>query len=207
MIGKLRFKTSMFEGVLDGGDDTVFISDDKFKKFMEDIDAVVRNTPEPVPVVEYVDEDETFVDNNSEEESVNENFADGSQVDDNPTFDDSIENDTVCKDTIDDESERKNNVASNECYTHPNSSRKPSEDGIEKRYGSSSTRSPKQLITEGVSFLSGLADTLKSPEATQQLIDNIVEVDSETGQTNLKIPVANKETVSNVLQLLGKLFG
>lgn len=207
MIGKLRFKTSMFEGVLDGGDDTVFISDDKFKKFMEDIDAVVRNTPEPVPVVEYVDEDETFVDNNSEEESVNENFADGSQVDDNPTFDDSIENDTVCKDTIDDESERKNNVASNECYTHPNSSRKPSEDGIEKRYGSSSTRSPKQLITEGVSFLSGLADTLKSPEAMQQLIDNIVEVDSETGQTNLKIPVANKETVSNVLQLLGKLFG
>lgn len=32
-------------------------------------------------------------------------------------------------------------------------------------------------------------------------------IDSETGQTNIKIPVANKETVSNVLQLLGKLFG
>ena len=66
---------------------------------------------------------------------------------------------------------------------------------------------PKELVNQGISFLSGLAETLKSPEATQQLIDNIVEVDSETGQTNIKIPVASKENVSNVLQLIGKLFG
>ena len=58
MIGKLRFKSSMFEGVLDGGDDMVFINQDKFKKFMEDIDAVMRETPEPVPVFDFVDEDE-----------------------------------------------------------------------------------------------------------------------------------------------------
>ena len=57
MIGKLQFKTSMFEGVLDGGDDAVFVSDDKFKKFMETLSAVMDDTPEP-PEVEYVDEDE-----------------------------------------------------------------------------------------------------------------------------------------------------
>lgn len=57
----------------------------------------------------------------------------------------------------------------------------------------SSPCNPKPLITEGVSFLSGLAETLKSPEATQQLIDNIVEVNPETGETNLKIPVSSKE--------------
>lgn len=67
-------------------------------------------------------------------------------------------------------------------------------------------RNPQQLISEGMSFLSGLAETLKSPEATKQLIDNIVEVDAATGQTNLKIPVANKEAVANVFQLFSKMF-
>lgn len=48
---------------------------------------------------------------------------------------------------------------------------------------------------------------LKSQEATQQLIDSIVEVDKETGPANIKIPVASRETISNVQNLLGKLFG
>lgn len=54
-------------------------------------------------------------------------------------------------------------------------------------------REPKDLVNQGISSLSGLSDTLKSPEATAELINSIVEVD--------------EETVSNVLQLLGKLFG
>ena len=37
MIKRLRFKRSMFEGALDGGDDTIFLSEDKFKGFMSEI--------------------------------------------------------------------------------------------------------------------------------------------------------------------------
>lgn len=37
MIQRLRFKRSMFEGALDGGDDTIFLSDDRFKGFMSEI--------------------------------------------------------------------------------------------------------------------------------------------------------------------------
>jgi hypothetical protein len=37
MLGKLRFKTSMFEGVLDGGEDTVFASQGKFNQIMEEL--------------------------------------------------------------------------------------------------------------------------------------------------------------------------
>ena len=58
----------------------------------------------------------------------------------------------------------------------------------------------------GISFLSGLAETLKSPEATAQLVDSIVEKDEQTGETSIKIPVESKETVSNLLNLIGKLF-
>ena len=74
--------------------------------------------------------------------------------------------------------------------------------------GSVSNRSsqPKDLVAQGISFLSGLAETLKSPEATAQLVDSIVEKDEQTGETSIKIPVESKETVSNLLNLIGKLF-
>ena len=65
---------------------------------------------------------------------------------------------------------------------------------------------PKDLVAQGVSFLSGLAETLKSPEATAQLVDSIVEKDEQTGETSIKIPVDSKETVSNLLSIIGKLF-
>ena len=65
---------------------------------------------------------------------------------------------------------------------------------------------PRQLISQGVSFLTGLAETLKSEEATRQLVDNIVEVDEKTGEVNVKIPVASKETVMQLFSLLGKLM-
>lgn len=54
---------------------------------------------------------------------------------------------------------------------------------------------------------SGLAKTLQSPEATKQLVDSIVKVDEQTGETSLHIPVPDKESVANVLGMLGKLFG
>lgn len=65
---------------------------------------------------------------------------------------------------------------------------------------------PKELVEQGVSFLSGLAETLKSPEATAALVDSITEKDEKTGETSIKIPVDSKETVENLLNMIGKLF-
>ena len=68
------------------------------------------------------------------------------------------------------------------------------------------TAQPKELVEQGISFLSGLAETLKSPEATTALVDSITEKDEKTGETSIKIPVESKETVKNLLNLIGKLF-
>ena len=65
---------------------------------------------------------------------------------------------------------------------------------------------PERLVQQGLSFLSGLARTLSSPEATQKLVDSIVEEDKETGQTTLRIPVPDKESVTGILNLFGKLL-
>lgn len=65
---------------------------------------------------------------------------------------------------------------------------------------------PRDLAAQGVSFLSGLAETLKSPEATARLVDAIVEKDEQTEKTSIKIPVESKDTVTDLLNLIGKLF-
>jgi hypothetical protein len=66
--------------------------------------------------------------------------------------------------------------------------------------------SPQVLVKQGVAFLSGLAKTLQSPEETERLVNSLVET-NEKGETTLRIPVADKQTVKNLLGLVGKLFG
>ncbi len=136
MLGKLRFKTSMFEGVLDDGEDSIFISDDKFTKMMEAVSGIMEKVKA--------------------------------------------------------EPDKAKDISSIAPHSATTVAHRPAE--------------PKDLVAQGVSFLSGLAETLKSPEATAQLVDSIIEKDEQTGETSIKIPVESKETVSNLLNLIGKLF-
>ncbi len=65
---------------------------------------------------------------------------------------------------------------------------------------------PEELVQTGVSFFSGLARTLSDPAATQNLVNSLMAKDEKTGQTYLKIPVESEATVANALQVLGGLF-
>ena len=49
MLSKLRFKTALFEGVLDGGDDAVFLSDDKFEGLLPVLEKYIIEEEEAVP--------------------------------------------------------------------------------------------------------------------------------------------------------------
>ena len=177
MLGKLRFKTSMFEGVLDDGEDSVFSSDDKFSKMMETVSGIVEE-------VEETSSSAAADAVSSEDISTNATETDIL----NPTAD--TEN---WESTENKASERNENDVNNSSQAQgAGSSHRPAQ--------------PKELVAQGVSFLSGLAETLKSPEATAQLVDSIVEKDEQTGKTSIKIPVESKETVANLFSLIGKLF-
>jgi hypothetical protein len=65
---------------------------------------------------------------------------------------------------------------------------------------------PQDLLAGGLRFLSGLAQTLSSPEATERLVSSIVERDEKTGRSYMKIPVDDQQTVVNVMNMLGQLF-
>jgi hypothetical protein len=74
------------------------------------------------------------------------------------------------------------------------------------RLPAATPNTPQELIESGVSFFSGLTQTLSSPEKTQALVQSILEKDEETGQTYLKIPVENAAVVENAVKLLSGLL-
>ena len=186
MLGKLRFKTSMFEGVLDDGEDSVFITDDKFSKMMETVSGMVEENEKTEKVKDADSNNVKDSEGQTETPKVEEDFTTI-----NP---EELETDKSLNEHKSDENKEEISI-----QQHTSSS-------LNRESVSNRSNQPKDLVAQGVSFLSGLAETLKSPEATAQLVDSIVEKDEQTGETSIKIPVESKETVSNLLNLIGKLF-
>ena len=186
MLGKLRFKTSMFEGVLDDGEDSVFITDDKFSKMMETVSGMVEENEKTEKVKD--------ADSNNVKDSEGQTGTPKVEEDFTTINPKELETDKS-------RNEHKSDENKEEVSIQQHTSSSPNRESVSNR-----SNQPKDLVAQGVSFLSGLAETLKSPEATAQLVDSIIEKDEETGETSIKIPVESKETVSNLLNLIGKLF-
>jgi hypothetical protein len=183
MIGKLRFKTAMFEGVLDGGDDCVFVGDkSRFEQMMDSLseafDEEGAETEQEIINEEEQEEAATTQDSHIMAEPMEEMPSDTTDTA-------TIGEQQQCSETSLDEPSKK---ANRPIIPKPAST-------------------PEELVTQGVSFLSGLAQTLQSAEDTEQLVNTLIETDEQTGESTLRIPVPDKQTVSSLLSLVGKLFG
>ena len=143
MLSTLEFKSSLFEGLLDGGDDTVILDDNKMNKVLESVAGYVEDLPEAAAEPD----EESFV-----SESVNDSVP-------------------------------------------------------ESGYGEEAHDDAGELVRHGVAFISGLAETLKSPEKTAKLIDSLVYENPETGNSEIRIPVPGKNVVESVLSVLAKFMG
>ena len=173
MLGKLRFKTAMFEGVLDNGEDTIFLGNEsKFTAMMDTLG-------------EMMDEEEKTPATSAPAGSLDRDSADEPE----PVKETPLDSPESSKDT---ESPEVSEFSEDSAIAPTPSVARP--------------REPRQLVEQGISFLSGLAQTLQSPEATEQLVETLVETNAETGETHLRIPVPDKQTVSTLLSIVGKLF-
>jgi hypothetical protein len=192
MLGKLRFKTAMFEGVLDNGEDTIFLGNEtKFTAMMDTLGEVLDEEKQQTTVVP-VDAETTYAAPSSVPSMPVASSDMDSADEPEPVKDDSansVENTTkdipAQQDHVDEETASSSPSVSS---VHSNSCR------------------PQELVAQGISFLSGLAQTLQSPEATQQLVDTLVETNAETGESHLRIPVPDKQTVQTLLNFVGKFF-
>ena len=196
MLGKLRFKASLFAGVLDNGQDTIFASDGKFNELMKDIQSTLDDAGDDTARPVAADELEPAA--GASPALGQDNLLDGEdspQEEDRPSAAGRQEaEDALGADPMLAQPQGRDNgggiAASGEDAPRP----------------ARSHRSPRQLVAEGVSFLTGLTKTLESPQATRELVDSLVEVDQDTGETNLRIPVPDKDSVEQVLGALGRLF-
>lgn len=164
MIARLKFKSSLFEGALDGGEDTIFANDDKFKGIMS-------------LVADYVEEDTssgvlpcTPMEAPEETEAPRKDLTPSTQTSLFPEV-----------------------SGESDLSDHSDLPDKPSS-------------SPTDLINQGTTFLSNLMQTLSSPEQTKQLLDTLVHEDPATGQTSVRIPVPDRQTVQNLFSLLGQFL-
>lgn len=183
MIGKLRFKTSMFEGVLDGGEDNIFRHESTFKQMMTSLKDIMdeeeKDSVEETPTV--VQDEPEPVASPDEPSVVNEDMPDEQTTDEQ---------------TLPQSGSPSDNAPS-----------KPSSPESGKSTPTSAVPTDaNQLVQQGVSFFSGLVATLKSPEKTAELVNSIVKHDETTGKTSINIPVPDKDSVQSLLTVLGKLL-
>ena len=164
MIARLKFKSSLFEGALDGGEDTIFANDDKFKGIMSLVaDCVEEDTSSGVlPCTPMEAPEET--------EAPRKDLTPSTQTSLFPEV-----------------------SGESDLSDHSDLPDKPSS-------------SPTDLINQGTTFLSNLVQTLSSPEQTKQLLDTLVHEDPATGQTSVRIPVPDRQTVQNLFSLLGQFL-
>lgn len=187
MVSKLLFKSSLAEAVLDTAEDSVFMSDKKFKDFIENIEKVAAiQTP-------IITEDEAATDDNLERQPT------AAQTPDQPTPDTSWAGDDWW------DTEETPSPDTNQQETSIQNTEK-TETATSNTGNNQATGNAQNLVSQGVSFLSRLSQTLSDEKATQNLVNELVQKDKKTGETYLKIPVESEDIVQNAIKLLGGLL-
>lgn len=199
MLGVLKFKDSMAKGVLDEGEDVIFMETSRFNDFMGKVEDMtgqgwVTDTEETTQILE-------------------EEMADIAAPEPEAVPSETASAGGLAIPGIPDEDELPSErlrplspqpLASGVEGTKQDRPEQERGHGGGQPGGTPST--PEELVQTGVSFLSGLVKTLSDPAETQKLVNSLTAKDETTGQTYLKIPVENEATVANALQVLGGLF-
>ncbi len=183
---KIDFKSAVFSGILDQGEDMVILPDKKkFDDLIETLEKVVKDKTQ-------TEEDNEDITEHEDVEPTISEPNDGITSDIIPDIEDEYVEEPVQESPL--ESDLTEETATSiEASNSEELNREFSEN-------------PEELVRQGISFLSGLVSVLKSPEKTKALVESVVKTDPNTGATSLQIPVPDKSTVTNILSLLGKLI-
>jgi SNF2 family DNA or RNA helicase len=176
MLGTLNFKKGLSEGVLDQGDDMIFMDEGKFKVFMNSIENIMEpsSIPDGIPMEKEEPEEQVTSFENKQTDEIHDNISvepDDSTIE--PVF-----------------------LGDDDIATPGSVNQKQT---IEED-------SPAELVNMGVSFFSRLGETLSNPEATQKLISSLVQTDETDGKTYLKIPIENQKVVENAFAMFAGLL-
>jgi SNF2 family DNA or RNA helicase len=177
MLKTLSFKKGLSEGILDQGDNTIFLEESKFNIFMKAVEDILESpeTPDITPQ-KYTELSEDVV-------PVHPNYSETIKIGN---------------------SEDKNTETTSPSFLGDDDIAATNE---ELATSGNDKNTPEEIIRMGISFLSQLGATLSDPEAKEKLLSTLVQTDETEGKTYLKIPVEDKKVVENVLTLIAGLLG
>jgi SNF2 family DNA or RNA helicase len=177
MLGVLSFKKGLAEGILDQGDNTVFMEDSKFKVLMNTVESMIEQAPAPEAVPQSADD--------REEKQAETSISLHEEIKEIVKTDEKIQAASL---------EGDDDIPQSEGRPGLNASQM------------AEVGSPAELVQMGISFFGRLTETLANPEATKKLISDIVQKDETDGKTYLKIPIENQKVVENAFALFAGLF-
>lgn len=209
MLSTLSFKSNLAAGILDGGDDAVFLENKKFEKIVEVVDCVVNDSgdnggqqeekrdkklldkqgQEQPGVPNATDDTDTEVNTNGSEPAM-ENAHGGTHPAEKPD----MGNDT---------GERTSPGTAGTINSHDKNGTVTSGD---KPAVSKSRGEVCDVVSEGLKALGRFADILRNPEGAEMIADALVKEDPATGETSLNIPVPDKTTVVSILSAFSMLL-
>lgn len=173
MLDVLKFKSSLAQGILDKGEDSIFMDDSKFKQFMKSVERMVdskdethENTATPVA---------------DQEDMLQESL--GKTVPGNG------------KEKKEDKDKQLSFLGDDDIQAKAPKKETTATNGKQGEQAS-------ELVAAGMDFFGKLAHTLSDKSATEALISSLTEKDKNTGKSYIKIPVENEKTVENAINLV-----
>lgn len=186
MLDVLKFKSALAQGILDNGEDTIFMGEGKFKEFMKSVENMTTGIERTEAVTEETtgEEKETIVNAvplSEEQEAMPEAM---SRLDDDQPVNEQTAHVQITG----------QNKQHDENYAPVASGNGADAEAITR------------MVSSGISFLGQLVQTLSDPQASKNLVNTIVEKDPSSGKTFLKLPVENEKVVENAILALGNIF-
>lgn len=181
MLDKLTFKANVAAGVLDDGEDFIFMGGERFKEFMENVDRITHKVEGQTADV-------------ITDESDSEGAIPGAAVPEEEPF--------LEQTGPDDNEQSKHSWEEEGLQEAGTQDRKPDQ---AQKVASEPVPQATELVQMGANFFSALTQTLSDEKKTKALVNSIVKKDKKSGQTYLHIPVENEDMVQNALALIGGL--
>lgn len=200
MLSKLRFKSDLAAGILDGGQDAVFFDNNKFSKIVDIVDTVISESDDEEDTPETTDSEDTSTVDNAPETTGPENS--------NPTKKtDGFDSDSNDRVTTDSESVQGLSPLSSEPASTKDTELQNPHSSSDKTPDTPHTKDEvRDFIAGGMNFLGTLANMLKQPEGAKNLADALVKEDPTTGKSTLNIPVSDKNTIVNLFTSIATLL-
>lgn len=208
MMSTLSFKSNLAAGILDGGDDAVFLENKKFEKIVEIVDNVVNDSDNGVEHEKK--EDLELIEKQDQKQSGEQNAAaavSGTDVD-TKASEPEMENTHTGTPTSENTSTGNDAGAGASLGTvgKINSHVKKGTVALGDTEVVRSRGEVRDIVSEGLNALGRIADILRNPDGAGMIADALVKEDPATGETSLNIPVSDKTTVVNILSAFSMLL-